>query len=261
MSTSVPHPRIDTSKPHPARIYDWLLGGRHNYPVDQKIGQALPEETRGNAARNRAFMHRAVAWLAKNGIDQFLDIGSGIPTEPNMHQIVQSLVPTARVVYMDSDPSVLPHAEALLTSTPEGFTDFVHADVRQPAAILEHAGARLDFERPVALSLLAMLHFLPDDEDPYDIVRTLVAALPSSSFLVLSHATIDQHPEWTGKVEAAYKEGAIPLRLRSRGEVEPFFEGLDLVAPGLVSATEWYQEQPAPTPERSAFYVGVARIP
>ena len=261
MTAGVSRPCIDTSKPHPARVYDWLLGGRDNYPVDQKVGEALPEETRGNAARNRAFMHRAAAWLAKNGVDQFLDIGSGIPTEPNMHQVVQAIVPGARIVYADNDPSVLPHAQALLTSTPEGVTDFLHADVRQPAAILERAGEQLDFERPVAVSLLALLHFLPDDEDPYGIVRALVEALPPGSFLLLSHGTADQHPEWKGKIEAAYEKGAIPLRLRTRTEVEPFFEGLELVAPGLVSATEWYREGPAPAPERSGFYVGVARVP
>ncbi|WP_329246181.1 SAM-dependent methyltransferase [Actinoallomurus sp. NBC_01490] len=261
MTAGVSRPSIDTGKPHPARVYDWLLGGKDNYPVDRKVGQALPEETRGNAARNRAFMHRAAAWLAKNGVDQFLDIGSGIPTEPNMHQIVQAIAPDARIVYVDNDPIVLRHAEALLTSTPEGVTDFLHADVRQPAAILELAGARLDFERPVALSLIALLHFLPDDEDPYGIVRTLVDALPPGGFLLLSHGTADQHPEWSGEIEAAYKKGAIPLRLRSRSEVEPFFEGLELVAPGLVFATEWYREDPAPVPERSGFHVGVARVP
>lgn len=139
---------VDPSKPHPARVYDWLLGGENNYPADREIGEALPQETRGNATRNRAFMHRAVAWLAKNGVDQFLDIGSGIPTEPNLHQTVQAIAPAARIVYADSDPSVLPHAQALVTSTPEESTDFLHADVRDPAALLERAGEKLDFERP-----------------------------------------------------------------------------------------------------------------
>ena len=127
--------------------------------------------------------------------------------------------------------------------------------------MLERAGEKLDFERPIALSLLAVLHFLPDEEDPYGIVRTLVKVLPAGSFLLLSHGTTDQHPEWKGKIEAAYKEGAIPLRLRSRSEVEPFFEGLELLAPGLVYATEWYREGPAPAPGRSGFHVGVARVP
>ncbi|MEV0110860.1 SAM-dependent methyltransferase [Nocardia sp. NPDC050799] len=251
---------IDTSKPHPARVYDWLLGGSTNYPVDEKVGAALPEETRGNAARNRAFIHRATGWLAKNGIAQYLDIGTGIPTEPNIHQVVQAIAPDARIVYADNDPIVLQHSEALLTSTREGVTRFLHADVRQPASILEHAGEVLDFDRPVALSLFALLHFLPDDE-AYGIVRALVEALPSGSFLLLSHGTVDEHPEWEGKVEAAYEQAAIPLRLRTRSEVVPFFKGLELVAPGLVSATEWYQEDPAPALERSGFHVGVAQVP
>ncbi len=261
MTAGIPSPRIDTSKPHPARVYDWLLGGKDNYPVDQRVGETLPEEARGNAARNRAFMHRAAAWLAKNGVDQFLDIGTGIPTEPNLHQIVQAIRPAARIVYADNDPIVLRHAEALLTSTSEGVTDFLHADVRQPGTILERARESLDFDRPIALSLIALLHFLPDDEDPYGLVRTLVDALASGSYLLFSHGTADQHPELKQETEAAYKKGAIPLRMRTRSEVEPFFEGLDLVAPGLVFATEWYREEPAPVRERSGFYVGVARVP
>ncbi|GAA2596699.1 MULTISPECIES: SAM-dependent methyltransferase [Streptomyces] len=261
MTAGMPQPRIDTSKPHPARVYDWLLGGKDNYPVDQKVGETLPEEARGNAARNRAFMHRAAAWLAQSGVDQFLDIGTGIPTEPNLHQIVQKVRPEARVVYADNDPIVLRHAEALLTSSPEGVTAFLHADVRQPATILTRAAEVLDFDRPIALSLIALLHFLPDDEDPYAVVRTLVAALPSGSHLLLSHGTADQHPELKQETEAAYRKGAIPLRMRTRSEVEPFFAGLELAPPGLVFATDWYQQEPAPARERSGFYVGVARIP
>ncbi len=260
-TSHVEPPHIDTSKPHPARVYDWLLGGKDNYPVDQRVGETLPAEARGNAARNRAFMHRAAAWLAKNGVDQYLDIGTGIPTEPNLHQIVQAITPAARIVYADNDPIVLRHAEALLASTPEGATDFVHADVRRPTEILERAVESLDFDHPIALSLIALLHFLPDDEDPYGVVRTLVRALPSGSHLVLSHGTADQHPELKEETEQAYKKGAIPLRMRTRAEVEPFFEGLHLVEPGLVFATEWYREDPAPARERSGFYVGVARVP
>ncbi|WTF16586.1 SAM-dependent methyltransferase [Streptomyces sp. NBC_01601] len=252
---------IDTSKPHPARVYDWLLGGKDNYPVDQRIGETLPEQSRRRAARNREFMQRASAWLARRGIDQFLDIGTGIPTEPNLHQIVQAIRPESRIVYVDNDPIVLRHAEALLVSTPEGATDYIHADVRQPQAILDHARERLDFDRPVALSLIALMHFLPDTEDPYGLTRTLLAALPSGSYLVLSHGTADQHPDLRQQVEDAYKKGTIPLRMRTRAEVEPFFTGLELVAPGLVFATEWHQEGPAPEQERSGFYVGVGRVP
>ncbi|MBQ0825704.1 SAM-dependent methyltransferase [Streptomyces tagetis] len=260
-AAGIPRPPIDTRRPHPARVYDWLLGGKDNYPVDQQVGERLPVEARGNAARNRAFMHRAAAWLAQNGADQFLDIGTGIPTEPNLHQIVQAITPGARIVYVDNDPIVLRHAEALLTSSPQGATDFLLADVREPAKILERAGALLDLRRPVALSLIALLHFLPDEENPHALVRTLVEALPSGSHLLLSHGTADQHPELKHQTEAAYKKGEIPLRMRTRAEVEPFFTDLDLLPPGLVFATEWYQEPPAPTRERSGFYVGVARVP
>lgn len=260
MTADLPHPRIDTGKPHPARVYDWLLGGKDNYPVDQEVGEKLPAEARANAARNRAFMHRAAGWLAHRGIDQFLDIGTGIPTAPNLHQIVQAVTPSARIVYADNDPIVLRHAEALLISSPEGATDYIHADVRQPEAILERARELLDFDRPVALSLIALMHFLPDEEDPYRITRTLLGALAPGSFLVFSHGTADQHPELRQETEKAYRKGAIALRMRTRAEVEPFFEGLDLVAPGLVPAAEWYQEEPAPEKERSGFYVGVARV-
>ncbi|MER5984662.1 SAM-dependent methyltransferase [Streptomyces sp. NPDC001787] len=260
MTADLPQPRIDTGKPHPARVYDWLLGGKDNYPVDQSVGEKLPAEARANAARNRAFMHRASAWLAHQGIGQFLDIGTGIPTAPNLHQVVQDIVPSARIVYADNDPIVLRHAEALLISSPQGATDYIHADVRKPEAILEHARELLDFDRPVALSLIALMHFLPDDQDPYGITRTLVEALPRGSFLVLSHGTADQHPELRQETESAYRKGAIALRMRTRAEVEPFFEGLDLVAPGLVTATEWYRREPAPENERSGFYVGVARV-
>lgn len=206
-------------------------------------------------------MHRASAWLAGQGVDQFLDIGTGIPTAPNLHQIVQAVTPGARIVYADNDPIVLRHAEALLVSHPDGATDYIHADVRQPEAILERAATLLDFTRPVALSLIALMHFLPDGQDPYGITRTLVGALPSGSYLVLSHGTADQHPELKQETESAYRKGEISLRMRTREEVEPFFEGLELVGPGLVTAPEWYQEEPAPVYERSGFYVGVARVP
>lgn len=261
MTTGIPSSRIDTSKPHPARVYDWLLGGKDNYPVDQEVGEKLPAEARANAARNRAFMHRASAWLAGQGVDQFLDIGTGIPTSPNLHQVVQAVTPRARVVYADNDPIVLRHAEALLVSHPEGVTDYIPGDVRQPETILGQAARSLDFGRPVALSLIALMHFLPDDQDPYGLTRRLVGALSPGSYLVLSHGTADQHPELKQETESAYRKGAIALRMRTRAEVEPFFEGLELVGPGLVTAPEWYQEGTAPVYERSGFYVGVARVP
>ncbi|MGW2960903.1 SAM-dependent methyltransferase [Streptomyces sp. NPDC001220] len=253
--------RIDTSRPHPARVYDWLLGGKDNYPVDEEVAAKLPPEARLNAMRNRAFMHRAAAWLAGNGIDQFLDIGTGIPTQPNLHQIVQGVMPSARIAYADNDPIVLRHAEALLISSPEGSTDYIEADVRKPGTILDHARTFLDFTRPVALSMIALMHFITDDENPYGLTRTLLDALPSGSYFMFSHGTTDEHPHLVKSVTTTYRKGEIPLRMRTRAEIEPFFEGLELVAPGLVTATKWYQDSPAPAEELSGFYVGVARVP
>ncbi|MYQ47014.1 SAM-dependent methyltransferase [Streptomyces sp. SID4985] len=262
MTTGTPDPRqIDTGVAHPARVYDWLLGGKDNFPADEAVGKTLPPEARDGARQNREFMHRAVAWLAGQGVDQFLDIGSGIPTEPNLHQIAQRVVPGARIVYTDNDPLVLRHAEALLTGRPEGATDYVQADVRDSDAIVERARCTLDLDRPVALSLIALLHFLGDDQKPYDLVRNLLAALPSGSHLVLSHASSDIYPELSAQVTDEYAKGGIRLAFRTRTEVLRFFDGLELVEPGLVTAPEWHRGAAAPGEEGSGIYVGVARVP
>ncbi|PZT73477.1 MULTISPECIES: SAM-dependent methyltransferase [unclassified Streptomyces] len=252
--------QIDTSRPHPARVYDYLLGGKDHYPVDQALGEQMPEPAKVGVAQNRSFMHRAAAWAAREGIDQFLDIGTGIPTRPNLHQIVQEITPAARIVYTDNDPIVLRHAEALLVSTPEGVTDYLKADVRAPEKILDHARTVLDFERPVALSMIALMHFLADSDDPYGITRTLVDALPAGSCLALSHFTVDflaAHQE----ALARYRSSGITLQPRSGAEVARFFDGLDLVAPGLVAAPHWHG---TPAPEHGeipdTIYAGVGRV-
>ncbi|AVH60729.1 MULTISPECIES: SAM-dependent methyltransferase [Streptomyces] len=262
MTPDIPSPlRFTTDTAHPARVYDWLLGGKDNYPVDEAVGEKLPPEARDAARQNRQFMHRAAAWLAAQGTDQFLDIGTGIPTRPNLHQIVQQITPTAKVVYTDNDPIVLRHAEALLISDPEGVTDYIEADVRQPDSILERARAVLDFNRPIALSLIALMHFITDEQDAHGIVRSLVATLPPGSHLVLSHAASDLYPELAEQVTAEYAKGGIRLGFRTRPEVTRFFDGLDLLDPGLVTAPEWFKTAPAPAPEGSGIYTGVARIP
>ncbi|NEB76347.1 SAM-dependent methyltransferase [Streptomyces sp. SID14478] len=261
MTAPAPRPPIDTSQAHPARVYDWLLGGKDNYPVDEAVGTQLPPEARDAARQNRAFMHRAAAWLASQGTDQFLDIGTGIPTAPNLHQVVQRALPSAKVVYTDNDPIVLRHAQALLVSAPEGATDYIQADVRDPKAILEHARTVLDFDRPIALSLIALMHFIGDEQNPYDIVSTLVSALPSGSHLVLSHASSDIFPDLSDQVTAEYAKGGIKLAFRTREGVARFFDGLEPVAPGLVTATEWFREEPAPESEASGIYAVVARVP
>ncbi|MCI3220662.1 SAM-dependent methyltransferase [Streptomyces sp. NP-1717] len=261
MTAGTPKPQVDTGKPHPARVYDWLLGGKDHYEVDRLVGERLPPESKDGARQNRAFMHRAAAWLSGAGVTQFLDIGTGIPTEPNLHQIVQASTPAARVVYADNDPIVLRHAEALLVSTPQGSTDYIQADVRKPQDILRHARATLDFDRPIALSLIALMHFVPDDQGPYDIVSSLVDVLPSGSYLVLSHAASDIVPELSDKVVAEYAKGGIRLGFRTHAGVGRFFDGLELVDPGLVTAPSWFKDTDAPAEEMSGIYAGVARVP
>ncbi|SCE03425.1 S-adenosyl methyltransferase, partial [Streptomyces sp. di188] len=227
---------IDTTRPHPARMYDWYLGGKDNYPVDEAMGrQMLEMEPRVPvmARVNRAFMQRATRWLAGQGLRQFLDVGTGIPTEPNLHQIAQRIAPDARVVYCDNDPIVLAHAAALLRGTDEGVTDYLQADVRDPDSILEGARKVLDFDEPIALSLIALLHFVPDEDGAHELVTRLVDALPSGSHLVVSHATADFTPEESEEASAKLKGAGVTLALRSREEFTRFFDGLDLVEPGV----------------------------
>ncbi|MFF2652879.1 SAM-dependent methyltransferase [Streptomyces sp. NPDC058045] len=261
MTMGTPKPQVDTGRPHPARVYDYLLGGKDHYAVDAEVGTRLPQNAHQDARANRAFMHRAVRMLARRGVDQFLDVGTGIPTEPNLHQVVQEVNPACRVAYTDNDPIVMRHAEALLVSAPEGATDYIQADVREPAGIIRHARGFLDFDRPVALSVIALMHFIPDDEDPYGIVSELARELVPGSYLVLSQGTGDFHPELVGGAADAYAKGGIRLALRTHAEVLRFFDGHELLAPGLVTAPSWHEEgEPAPRQEDSSFYVGVARI-
>jgi hypothetical protein len=238
--------RIDTTRPHPARVYDWFLGGKDNYPVDEELGRQIMSIETGapRAARaNRRFMQRATRRLAREaGIRQFLDLGTGIPTEPNLHQIAQSVAPDARVVYVDNDPIVLAHAEALLRGTPEGVTEYLQADARDPAAILEQARRILDFDRPIALSLIALLHFVADEDGAYELVDTLVEALAPGSCLVLSAMTADFEPENVRRGIAAYAAGGVTLVARSQAEMGGFFRGLEVMEPGIVSVADWHPE-------------------
>ncbi|GKQ38193.1 SAM-dependent methyltransferase [Streptomyces sp. A012304] len=246
-----PPVEIDTSKPHPARMYDWYLGGKDNYPVDEAMGRqmlALDPRVPVMARVNRAFMHRATRWLAKNGVRQFLDIGTGIPTEPNLHQVAQRIAPDARVVYCDNDPIVLVHAAALLRSTPEGVTEYLQADVRDPATIVKEARKVLDFDRPVALSLIALLHFVPDEDGAHELVDRLLAELPSGSHLVMTHATADFTPQESAAATEKLKAAGVTLALRSRAEFSRFFDGLDLVEPGVAVVPDWHPELGEPVP-------------
>ncbi|CAL9379378.1 hypothetical protein SUDANB145_01038 [Streptomyces sp. enrichment culture] len=263
-------PAIDTSRPHPARVYDWWLGGKDNYPVDEELARKIlaADETAVRGARaNRRFMHRAVRTAAQAGLRQFLDIGTGIPTQPNLHQVAQDVAPECRVVYADNDPIVLRHAEALLHGSAEGSTDYVHADVRDPDTVLGAAGESLDLGRPVALSLVALTHYLgdaADGDDAHGLLKRYVDALAPGSFLILSQVTADLNPEAVGKAAALFARGGTPFHPRPLTEFARFFEGLELLGPGVIPVTGW-----RPEPEDVAVqaegivpvYAGVARKP
>ncbi|WP_416973548.1 SAM-dependent methyltransferase [Streptomyces sp. 4F14] len=245
--------RIDTTKAHSARVYDVFLGGKDNYPVDREAAAAaLAANPRGylDVRHNRDFMRRAVTRLAEEGVRQFLDVGTGLPTGENVHQIAQRIAPDSRVVYVDNDPVVLAHARALLTSGPEGRTDYIDADLDEPGRILELAAQTLDFGEPVALCLVAVLHFV-EDERAYPIVRELVEALPDGSRLVLSHLTDEMHPGPARAVQRTYTERGFTFVFRSRAEVERFFEetpGLGLDAPPGVAPVHRWHPGAAPLP-------------
>jgi hypothetical protein len=258
-------PHLDTSKPHSARMYDYFLGGKDNYPVDAEAAEqvvSLFPAVREMARTNRWFMHRASRLLAERGVRQFLDIGTGIPTEPNLHQIVQGIVPDARVVYADNDPIVLRHAEALLHSTREGRTAYVHGDVREPGKILATARQTLDFTQPIALSLVALLHLVPDEDEPAQIVSELIEPLAPGSYVTLSHATGDFDPETWERVVEVYRRGGTPAQVRSRDAFAGFFTDLDLLDPGVVLAAAWHPELGEQLGGKDIpLYVGVARKP
>ena len=229
--------------PHTARLYDYFLGGKTNYAVDREAAlQALNANPNAMVAarQNREFMHRAARYAADHvGIRQFLDVGTGIPTEPNLHQVVQRVAPEARVVYSDNDPIVLSHARALMSSTPEGATDYIEADVRDPDRILERAHKTLDFTRPIALSVVALLHFVPDDEDPHGLLRRLLDPLAAGSVLVLSHAALDLDDGRMAALAAHYSKAVTRTQPRTRDETARFFTGLDLADPGITPTCEW----------------------
>ncbi|RCG21524.1 SAM-dependent methyltransferase [Streptomyces diacarni] len=267
-------PPIDTTRPHAARMYDYYLGGKTHYEADVRAAESvvsvLPEIVAA-ARANRDFMARVTRTLAADhGVAQFLDIGSGIPTEPNLHQIAQSVLPEARVVYTDNDPIVLQYAHALLRSTPEGRTAYLHADVTDPGSILGAAELRdtLDLSRPVALSVNALLHFVPDGRDPHGIVAALLEPLAPGSFLCVSHGIADLPDDGTSDraddVIGIYQRGGTAFVPRSREQVARFFDGLDLLDPGVTMAHLWRPDgDPAQRLPREALtlHAGVARKP
>ncbi|MGP4022077.1 SAM-dependent methyltransferase [Actinomadura sp. 3N407] len=242
-SSESPH-GIDTSVAHTARVWDFWLGGKDHYESDREVGtqvlEFLPNMVE-TARADRAYLGRAVRFLAAEaGMRQFLDIGTGLPTADNTHQVAQAVAPESRIVYVDNDPLVLVHARALLTSTPEGATAYIEADLRDPGPILKSAARTLDFSQPIAVMLLGVLNFIPDYDEAREIVRTLMDAAPSGSYLAVAHASNQANPARAAAAEEFWNNNATPpITFRDGAEIEGFFEGLELLEPGVVSCSRW----------------------
>jgi S-adenosyl methyltransferase len=235
--------QLNTSVPHSARIYDFLLGGKDNYAADRAAAETIVAASPGlpiSMRANRHYMARTARYLAaERGIDQFLDIGTGLPTAPNLHDVVQQVKPTARVVYVDNDPIVLVHARALLTSTSQGATAYLDADLRDPAAILtsDEVVRTLDLSRPVALSLIAVLQFIPDEARAQQIIDTLMAAVPPGSALTIS--TVTAHNPQAVAAAEQYTQRGLPAKARTDDEVTSLFRGLEILEPGVTLVHRW----------------------
>ena len=256
---------IDTTVPHSARIWNYWLGGKDNYAVDREAGDQYVKIYPGIvdiARAGRAFLARAVRYLTlEAGLRQFLDVGTGLPTVNNTHELAQRAVPASRIVYVDNDPLVLAHARALLTSTPEGVTDYIDADMRDPRAVLARAAETLDFGHPAGLMIMGVMGHIPDDEEAQSIVQRLLAGLPSGSFLAL-YDSLDIS-EALKEAQQGYDDtGAVPYKLRRADQIERFFDGLEFVTPGLVRCPEWRPEagQAGGAPDVPTL-AGVARKP
>jgi len=264
-------PVIDTTVPHSARVWNYWLGGKDNYPVDRAAGdeyRRIFPQIVDIARTDRAFLGRAVRYLAgEAGIRQFLDIGTGLPTLDNTHEVAQRVAPDSRIVYVDNDPLVLVHARALLNSTPEGVCDYIEADLCEPGKILDAAAATLDFAKPAAITLLGILHFISDHEQAFRLAAQLMDAVPSGSYLALTHATLDPSlgGEATAEANAEAQKywnenAAVPITPRTREQILRFFDGMELVEPGLVSMSRWRPEpSPFGDPPEVAGFCGVGR--
>ena len=263
-----PAEQLDSSTAHPARMYDYYLGGRDNYLVDREAAEQVIAEfpqIRLIALANRAFLQRAVQLLVRSGVRQFLDIGCGIPASNDATETARAIDPDARVVAIDNDPLVLTHAEALLpAANPQG-TAVLEADLRRPETILQHPLLRglLDLREPVGLLLVAVVHFLPDSDRPHMIVHTLMDALAPGSYLVLSHATADSQRDAATAAAEHYRHTRAPITLRTRAQITAFFDGLDLLEPGVVAQPWWRpdSDQVAADPRANWGYGAVARKP
>jgi O-methyltransferase involved in polyketide biosynthesis len=267
---------IDTTVPHAARVWNYWLGGKDNYAVDRKIADEIltvfPAQAE-IARQSRAFLTRAVSYLAgQAGIQQFLDIGTGLPTADNTHEVAQRLAPQSRIVYVDNDPLVLVHARALLTSTPEGACDYIDADLHGPDKIITEAARTLDFAKPIAVMLLGILGYVPDEDEPGSIVAGLMSRMPPGSYLVINDGTnVVRDQAATEPIEGSARARAValyaatravPYHLRSPGQIEGFFAGLELIDPGVVSASQWRSlATPSGPPAMVDSFCGVGRKP
>ncbi|MEV7196222.1 SAM-dependent methyltransferase [Streptomyces sp. NPDC093510] len=241
--------RLNTGVAHNARVWNYWIGGKDHYEVDQQVGDQVATMfpvIRDVARADREFLGRAVRFLTGEcGVRQFLDVGTGLPTLDNTHEIAQRIAPESRIVYVDNDPIVLVHARSLLVGTPQGATDYIDADVHHPGSVIEGASATLDLEQPVAVMMLGILNFILDTGKALDIVRRVMASVPSGSYLAMTHPTTDTDLGGEGNVEAMkfWNENATPpITARSRAEISAFFEGLELLTPGLVSCSQWRAE-------------------
>ncbi|GAA2036020.1 SAM-dependent methyltransferase [Catenulispora yoronensis] len=256
---------VDIERSSVARLYDWLLGGSHNFASDRELGRRLVRaepNARQIVRENRDFLGRSVRYLLDQGIRQFLDLGSGIPTQENVHQIVQKVAPGARVVYVDNDPSAVAHSRHILAGNPDAAA--VHADMRHSGEVMGHPTTRglLDFSRPIGLLMVTVLHFVPDADEPHAMVARYRDAVVPGSYLAISHATHEAAPRAAADVEQLYRSTArASAHTRSHEEISGFFAGFELVEPGLVYIPLWHPEgDPHPNPEQMWFYAGVGRL-
>lgn len=255
-------------KPNPARIYDYLLGGNHNFAADRAAADymiTINPDAPAAARANRAFLRRAVTWCCNQGITQFLDIGSGIPTVGNVHSVARRLQPSSKVVYVDLDPVAVQYSQRILQDDTQAIA--LQADIRQPETIIQHPDVQqmLDFKQPVALLLLTVLHFIADDEQARQAVQTVRAALAPGSYVVISHLSKDNAPaDAVAQLEALYARSSSPLLMRTQAQVERFFDGFTLVNPGLVSLPHWNPESENDIffdqPERSMLLAGIGEL-
>ncbi len=256
---------VETDRPSVARLYDFFLGGNHNYAADRELGRRLLEaepNARFIVTENRAFLGRAVRFMIDAGIRQFIDLGSGIPTQENVHEIAHRYDPEARVIYVDNDPGVVAHSKHLLRGDP--LVTVINADLRQPETVVRHPEVRrlIDLDQPVGLLMITVLHFIPDSAGPHDIVGRFGQALAPGSYLAITHATHDAAPERAAEVVELYKNAASSAYTRSYSEISRFFEGFELAGPGLVYMPAWRLDGVVPAdPERAWFFAGVGRKP